>query len=75
MQCLVKVTRKGQTTIPAVFREKLGIREGDRLVVEVTENGVLFRLVPRLSEMAGVDSDFGTPEEVKKSIDKLREEF
>jgi AbrB family looped-hinge helix DNA binding protein len=75
MQCIVKVTRKGQTTIPAAFREKLGIREGDRLVVEATENGVLFRLVPRLNEMAGVDSDFGTPEEVKKSIDKLREEF
>ena len=75
MQCIVKVTRKGQTTIPAQFREKLGIREGDQLVVEATENGVLFRLVPRLNEMAGVDSDFGTPEEVKKSIDKLRAEF
>ena len=43
--------------------------------MEATENGVLFRLVPRLNEMAGVDSNFGTPEEVKKSIDKLREEF
>ena len=75
MQYTFKVTRKGQTTIPAQFREKLGIREGDQLVVEATENGVLFRLVPRLNEMAGVDSDFGTPEEVKKSIDKLREEF
>ena len=75
MQFVVKVTRKGQTTIPAQFREKLGIREGDQLVVEATENGVLFRLVPRLNEMAGIDSDFGTPEEVKKSIDKLREEF
>jgi AbrB family looped-hinge helix DNA binding protein len=75
MKCVVKVTRKGQTTIPAQFREKLGIREGDQLVVEATENGVLFRLVPRLNEMVGVDSDFGTPEEVKKSINKLREEF
>jgi AbrB family looped-hinge helix DNA binding protein len=75
MQCVVKVTRKGQTTIPAQFRGKLGIKEGDQLVVEATENGVLFRLVPRLNEMAGVDSDFGAPEEVKKSIDKLREEF
>jgi AbrB family looped-hinge helix DNA binding protein len=71
MQCVVKVTRKGQTTIPAQFREKLGIKEGDQLVVEATENGVLFRLVARLNEMAGVDS----PEEVKKSIDKQRVEF
>jgi AbrB family looped-hinge helix DNA binding protein len=75
MQCVVKVTRKGQTTIPAQFREKLGIREGDQLVVEATEAGVLFRLVPRLEELAGVDSAYGTPEEVKKAIDKLREEF
>ncbi|MCA9858262.1 MAG: AbrB/MazE/SpoVT family DNA-binding domain-containing protein [Thermomicrobiales bacterium] len=26
------VTRKGQTTIPAEIREKLGIQEGDRLL-------------------------------------------
>ena len=75
MQCVVKVTRKGQTTIPVQFREKLGIREGDQLVVEATENGILFKLVPRLEELAGVDSGFGTPEEIKKQIDKLREEY
>ena len=75
MQCVVKVTRKGQTTIPVQFREKLGIREGDQLVVEATEDGMLFKLVPRLEELAGVDSGFGTPEEVKKQIDKLREEY
>ncbi len=75
LQCKVKVTRKGQTTIPVQFREKLGIREGDQLIVEATENGMLFRLVPRLEELAGVDSDYGTPEEIKKAIDKLREEF
>jgi len=40
-----------------------------------TENEVLFRLVPRLNEMVGIDLNFGTPGGVKKSIDKLREEF
>jgi len=71
----VKVTRRGQTTIPAELRKKFGIKEGDRLVVEATEKGVLFKIVPRLEDMAGVDAKYGTPEEIKKEIDKLREEY
>ena len=71
----VKVTRRGQTTIPAGLREKFGIKEGDKLVVEATAEGVLFKLVPKLEDMAGIDSDCGTPEEAKKTIDKLREEY
>ncbi len=72
---IVKITRRGQTTIPVEFREKFGIKEGDRLVVEATEKGILFKTVPRLEEMAGIDSKYGTPEEIKKEIDKLREEY
>jgi len=71
----VKVTRKGQTTIPSKFRKKLGIKQGDRLVVEATEKGVLFKVVPRLEDMAGIDAEYGTPEEIKKEIEKLREEY
>lgn len=75
MENTVKVTRRGQTTIPAEFRNKLGIKEGDKLVVEVTEEGILFKPIPKIEDMAGIDSDYGTPEEVKKEIDKLREEY
>jgi AbrB family looped-hinge helix DNA binding protein len=75
MQSVVKVTRRGQTTIPAEFRQKLGIKEGDRLWVEVTEKGILFKPIPRLEDLAGVDAKYGTPEEIKKEIDKLREEY
>ncbi len=75
MQNIVKVTRRGQTTIPARFRKKLGIEEGDKLFVEVTEEGVLFRPVRKLEDMAGIDAEFGTPEEIKKEIEKLREEY
>jgi len=71
----VKVTRKGQTTIPSKFRKKLGIKQGDCLVVEATEKGVLFKVVPRLEDMAGIDAEYGTPEEIKKEIEKLREEY
>jgi AbrB family looped-hinge helix DNA binding protein len=72
---LVKVTRRGQTTIPLEFRQKFGIKEGDRLMVEATERGLLFRPVPKLEDMAGVDAKYGKVEEIKKEIDKLREEY
>jgi len=36
LQHVVKVTRRGQTTIPLEFRKKYGIDEGDKLVVEDT---------------------------------------
>lgn len=75
MQTVVKVTRRGQTTIPIEFREKLGIEEGDELVVELTEEGLLFRVIPRLEELAGVDAGFGRIEEIKGEIEKLREEY
>jgi AbrB family looped-hinge helix DNA binding protein len=70
---VVKVTRRGQTTIPLAIRQKCGIKEGDRLLVELTEKGMLFKPVPKLLDMAGFMAGHGTPEEIKKEIDKLRE--
>lgn len=75
MRTIVKVTRRGQTTIPVEFREKLGIKEGDELVVESTEDGLLFKVIPRLEDLAGVYAKFGNVEEVKREIEKLREEY
>ena len=75
MENVVKVTRRGQTTIPVEFREKLGIKEGDELLVEATEQGILFRPIPKLEDMAGIDAGYGAPEELKKELDKLREEY
>jgi AbrB family looped-hinge helix DNA binding protein len=71
---IVKVTRRGQTTIPVEIRELCGIKEGDRLSVEVCEKGILFKPIPKLENMAGIDAGYGTPEEINKKIDKLREE-
>jgi AbrB family looped-hinge helix DNA binding protein len=70
----VVVTRKGQTTIPARLRKKFKIEEGTRLEVVETEEGILFK--PKMStwDLAGSGSKFATPEEMKKHLDKLREE-
>ena len=75
MENIVKVTRRGQTTIPRKIRGQCGIKEGDRLSVEVTEKGILFKPVPNLLDMAGIDAGYATVEEVKKMVDKLREEY
>ena len=75
MGVVVKVTRRGQTTLPAQYRAKLGISEGDDLLVEETERGLLVRRIPDLLTLAGVDAEYGTPEEAKKLIERMREEY
>ncbi len=72
---IVKITRRGQTTIPVEFREKLGIKEGDELMVEATEKGLLFKPIRKLEDCAGIYAKYGKVEEIKKEIDKLREEY
>jgi antitoxin PrlF len=75
MQNIVKITRKGQTTIPAEIREQLGIKEGDELAVEVIEQGVLFKLIPKIEDCAGIFAGHDDVAEIKKELDKLREEY
>lgn len=38
---LVRIQEKGQVTLPANLRRKLGLKKGDLVAVEETENGVL----------------------------------
>ena len=71
----VKVTHRGQTTIPIEIREQCGIKEGDQLLVEVTENGILFKPIPKLLDIAGIDAGSEHQREINKKIDKLREEY
>lgn len=75
MESKVKVTRRGQTTIPLQIRQQCGIKEGDLLLVETTEEGILFKPIPKLDEMAGIDASYATPMEINKKISKLREEY
>ena len=75
MTNIVKVTRKGQTTIPIEVRQKLVINEGDKLLVEATEGQVIFTPIRKLEECAGIYSKYAKPAEMKKHIDKLREEY
>ncbi len=70
----VVVTRKGQTTIPARLRAKYRIVEGTRLEVVETEEGILFRPVKSTVDLAGSGAGHATPEEMKRLLDRLRDE-
>jgi AbrB family looped-hinge helix DNA binding protein len=76
MTTVVKVTRKGQTTIPMAVRKKLAIKEGDKLLVETTERGqVILTPIRKLEDCAGIYSKYAKPDEMKRQIHKLREEY
>ncbi len=38
---LVRVQEKGQVTVPATIRERLGIKKGDLVAIEETAGGIL----------------------------------
>jgi len=46
MSHIVKVTTKGQATIPADIRKALGIHPGDQILWEIGENGARIKRVP-----------------------------
>ena len=68
------VTRKGQTTIPVKLRAKYQIETGTRLEVIDTEEGILFKPKKSTIDLAGSGAKYATSEEMKKLLDKLREE-
>lgn len=70
----VVVTRKGQTTIPAELRMKYKIEEGTRLQVIETREGILFKPKKSTIDLAGSGAKYANPEEMKKLLDRLREE-
>ena len=75
MPWIVKVTRRGQITIPMEVRNKCNIKVGDRLLVKVTKDGILLKKIPGIEEMADVDSQYGDINEVKRELEKIRKEY
>ena len=51
MEVVVKITKKGQATIPKKLRKKFGFK--DRAIVFETKEGVLLKPFPDISEEKG----------------------
>ncbi len=74
MENEIVVKKKGQTTIPAKTRKKFKIEEGTKLQLIETEDSIILKPKKSFWDMLGAYSQFGTPEEVKKELDRLRHE-
>jgi AbrB family looped-hinge helix DNA binding protein len=68
----VVVTRKGQTTIPQDLREKYGLKEGTRLDVLDTGEGVLLKKALSTIDLIGTSKR--TLKELEKRLDEIRRE-
>ena len=63
MELRIKVGPKGQILIPKVFRDRYGLKEGDSVVIEPEEDGVLIRGRPSLQE---------TDQEIERHLSELK---
>lgn len=70
----IAVTRKSQVTIPVKIRRKLGIEEGMRVTVWQEGDRVVMKPLLSILSLAGSGASKATPVEMKKMLDKLREE-
>jgi len=70
----VKVTRRGQTTIPIEFRRRHGIEDGSTLDVEDRGDAIVLRPVARLENLGGFLAKTTTVERLLKVLEESRED-
>jgi len=68
------VTRKGQVTVPVELRRKYKIVEGMKLTVEDSPAGIVFKVVPKIEDLAGIDAQTITLEKAYQIIEKMRDQ-
>ena len=80
-QHLVRVQEKGQVTLPAAVRKRLGLKKGDLVAIEETREGVLITpqailALKDLDEIGAALRESGvTLEELMESGRAIREEL
>ena len=71
----VSVTRKGQVTIPVEYRRKYGIKDGSKMIVEEQSGSIVFKPIPRLEDLSGVDTGKYDAQTIKELLDKARDRW
>ncbi|MEN3055438.1 MAG: AbrB/MazE/SpoVT family DNA-binding domain-containing protein [Candidatus Methanosuratincola petrocarbonis] len=69
-----KVTRKGQTTIPAAYRKKYGLREGTKVAFKETAEGIVIEPLPDIADSAGSMAKYGNAKEIVEEMTRERKE-
>lgn len=70
MTRIVSVTKKGQATIPKDLREKFGV--GDRVLVVETDEGILFKPLPRPEDEFGSLRELFEGKTAREILDEAR---
>jgi len=70
MTRVVSVTKKGQATIPKDLREKFGV--GDRVLVVETDEGILFKPLPRPEDEFGSLRELFEGRTAREILDEAR---
>lgn len=55
---MTKISSKGQVVIPKNIRERLGLREGDRIAVEEADGRVILRKISIESILKEAEEDY-----------------
>lgn len=71
---IVTVSSKGQVTLPSKLRKKMKIAKGEQLVVVKEDNVIKLVRIPRLSKLAGIDSELFKGRCLSKEIEAMRNE-
>ncbi len=66
------MTRKGQVTIPALYRKRLQIRQGTKLLVSQTDNVIILKPVQDIEDLVGVHAGKISLAEMRKELDEMR---
>ena len=70
----VRVTRKGQITVPVALRRKYGIKEGMKITVQDSGSSIVLKVVPRFENLIGIDAGKIDSKQAIEMLDKMRSE-
>ena len=69
---IVKVTRKGQVTIPVNYRRKYKIRQGMNVAFKEERGKLIIEPITPIEDLAGVFAGKMSVAAAKKMLDKMR---
>lgn len=71
---VVRVSQKGQATIPKALREKFGIEAPGEVFVHEEADRIVIEPVPSLDELHGIHAADREPGEILERVRELRDE-
>ena len=71
---IVRVSQKGQATIPKALREKFGIETPGEVFVYEEHGRIIIEPVPSLEDLHGIHADGHEPGEITERVHELKDE-